>query len=77
MEGGARTRFSMKLPGLPKRPNKTTRIGLTIYYESEEMCVVRAEDMGFGDLYPSSGWSGQKRYRGKGGAQWEVIFYVR
>ena len=31
------------------------RIGLTIYYESEEMCVVRAEDMGFGDLYPSSG----------------------
>ena len=55
MEGGARTRFSMKLPGLPKRPNKTTRLGLTIYYESEELCVVRAEDMGFGDLYPSSG----------------------
>ena len=55
MEGGARTRFSMKLPGLPKRPNKTTRLALTIYYESEELCVVRAEDMGFGDLYPSSG----------------------
>ena len=55
MEGSGKTRFCMKLPGLPKRPNKTIRIGLTIYYESEELCVVRAEDLGFGGLYPSTG----------------------
>ena len=55
MEGSGKTRFCMKLPGLPKRPNKTIRIGLTIYYESEELCVVRAEELGFGGLYPSTG----------------------
>ena len=55
MEGGQKTRCSMKLPGLPKRPEKTTRLRLTVYYESEELCVVQAEDMGFGDLYPSQG----------------------
>ena len=77
MEGGTRTRFSMKLPGLPKRPNKTTRLALTIYYESEELCVVRAEDMDSGICIPHREWSGQKRYHGKGGAQWEVTFYVR
>lgn len=55
MEGGTRTRFVMKLSGLPQRPNKTTRLRLTVYYESEEQCVVTAEDLGFGELFPSSG----------------------
>lgn len=55
MDGTGRTRCSMKLTDLPKRPNKTTRLRLTVSYESEELCVVKAEDLGFGDLYPSSG----------------------
>lgn len=55
MEGGSKTRCSMKLYDLPKRPNKTTRLRLTVAYESEELCVVTAEDMGFGEMFPSEG----------------------
>lgn len=55
MEGGGRTRCSMKLPGLPKRPNKTTRLRVCVSYESEELCVITAEDLGFGEMFPSEG----------------------
>ena len=55
MEGTGKTRCSMKLEGLPKRPNKTTRLGIRIVYESQELCVITAEDLGFGDLFPSEG----------------------
>ena len=55
MEGGSRAKFVMKLPGLPKRPNKTTRLLLTVTYESEEQCLIRAEDLGFGELFPTDG----------------------
>lgn len=55
MEGGSKTRFSMKLPGLPKRPNKTTRLKICISYESSETCVIVVEDMGFGEMFPSNG----------------------
>lgn len=55
MDGGSKTRCSMKLPGLPKRPNKTTRLRVTISYESEELCVIQAEDLGFGEMFPSQG----------------------
>lgn len=55
MEGTGKTRYSMKLEGLPKRPNKTTRLRVCISYESPELCVIQAEDLGFGDLFPSGG----------------------
>ena len=55
MEGTGKTRCSMKLEGLPKRPNKTTRLGIRIVYETQELCVITAEDLGFGDLFPSEG----------------------
>lgn len=55
MEGGSKTRCSMKLPGLPKRPDKTTRLRVNISYESAERCVITAEDLGFGELFPSEG----------------------
>lgn len=55
MDGNTKTRCSMKLPGLPKRPNKTTRLRVTISYESEELCVIQAEDLGFGEMFPSNG----------------------
>ena len=45
---------SMTLPGLPARPNKTTRLRVSMHYVSPDDCVVMAEDLGFGDLYPSS-----------------------
>lgn len=38
-----------------KRPVGTTRIGLHVTYEAPGRCVIEAEDLGFGDLYPSGG----------------------
>lgn len=45
----------MGLPGLVKRPNKTTRLALTLEYTSAKECEVTVEDLGFGDMFPSSG----------------------
>ena len=53
MEDGRRTRYTMPLPGLPKRPNKTTRLSLHLEYDSPDRCQIRVEDLGFGDMYPS------------------------
>ncbi|MEE8886500.1 MAG: DUF5716 family protein [Eubacteriales bacterium] len=49
----------MKLPGLEKirRPEGTTRLHIHVGYDSPGRCVIVVEDMGFGDLYPSSGQS--------------------
>ncbi|MDO4622130.1 MAG: DUF5716 family protein [Eubacteriales bacterium] len=45
----------MELPGMPERPDRTTRIRLHLEFESPTRCVVEAEDLGFGDLFPASG----------------------
>lgn len=54
IDGRQKMRFSMKLDGLPERPNKATRIGLCLYYENEEQCVIEAKDLGFGELFAAS-----------------------
>lgn len=43
------------LTDLPKRPAKTTRIGVSISFSSERDITVRVTDKGFGDLFPASG----------------------
>lgn len=48
-------RVSMSLPGLPERPNKTTRLSLELQYISPRECCITVKDMGFGELFPSSG----------------------
>ncbi|MFR4633722.1 MAG: DUF5716 family protein [Blautia faecis] len=45
----------MGLPGLPERPNKTTRLSLTLAYVSQKKCRVVVKDLGFGEMFPSSG----------------------
>ena len=45
----------MKLPGLPKRPNKTTRLALELVFLSPKECRITVTDRGFGELFPSSG----------------------
>lgn len=47
--------FRMELPQLPERPDKTTRLRVSISYESPNRCLIEAEDLGFGDIYPASG----------------------
>lgn len=50
-------KVGMMLPGLPSRPNKTTRLWLELKYISASECKVTVKDMGFGELFPSSGKS--------------------
>ena len=45
----------MGLPGLPERPNKTTRLSLSLAYVSQKRCRVQVKDLGFGEMFPSSG----------------------
>ena len=50
-----RRRIAMELAGLPKRPDKTTRLRIEMEYISREECVVTVRDLGFGEMFPSSG----------------------
>lgn len=45
----------MELPGLPERPNKTTRLRVFLRFVSENQCRITVTDLGFGEMYPSSG----------------------
>ena len=55
MENTKKERYSMALPGLPERPAKATRLRLHLEFESASQCNIEVEDLGFGELYPSSG----------------------
>ena len=48
-------RVAMKLPGLPSRPPRTTRLLLEMKYISREECRIKVTDLGFGEMFPSSG----------------------
>lgn len=48
-------RIAMELKDLPERPNKTTRISLDLEFESAKKCRITAKDLGFGEMFPSSG----------------------
>ncbi|MBQ0000192.1 MAG: hypothetical protein KBT01_01450, partial [Clostridiales bacterium] len=54
-DGVEKWKISMELPGVPKRPNKTTRLSLHMEYVSKDECVITVKDLGFGDLFPSTG----------------------
>ena len=53
--GNKTLQVSVSLDELPSRPNKTTRIELSVTFSSEKKMVVKIKDCGFGDLFPSSG----------------------
>lgn len=48
---------TVKIPleGFPQRPNKTTRISITVGFLDEKTMVIKIEDRGFGELFPKSG----------------------
>ena len=54
MDESSSKKVKMKLPGLPKRPNKTTRLHLHMEYTASGFCEFVVEDLGFGEMYPSS-----------------------
>lgn len=55
MENGKVSRYTMPLTDLPERPRRTTRILLRLTYESPTILQIRAEDLGFGEMFPASG----------------------
>lgn len=57
MEDGKKTNYSMALPGLLDRPAKTTRLRVKLQFETAQRCLLTVQDLGFGELFPSSGMS--------------------
>ncbi|MDO4478154.1 MAG: DUF5716 family protein [Lachnospiraceae bacterium] len=55
MDGRVKKRCRMELPGLPKRPNRTTCLELSLSCPTEKECVVKVKDLGFGEMFESSG----------------------
>ena len=55
MESGKKNRYTMHLPGLPKRPPRTTRLHLKLEYDAPKSCRITVEDLGFGEMFPKSG----------------------
>jgi hypothetical protein len=45
---------TLKLDGIPKRPNKTTRIEIRLKCLNSTTVILTAKDQGFGEFYPSS-----------------------
>lgn len=58
---GTRKTVDIDLSEIPKRPNKATRIELEIRYFSENECEITVRDKGFGEIFPSSGFTVVKR----------------
>ena len=58
-------RIAMALPGLPERPARTTRLGVSLQYTSQTECQVLVKDLGFGEMFPSSGmeWKEMTRWQ--------------
>ena len=55
IDNGGKYQTKMELPGIPDRPERTTRLHLHIEYEAAGRCVITVEDLGFGELFPASG----------------------
>lgn len=47
-------KISVPLTGFPQRPNKTTKVEVTIGFTSEDRMMLLIRDKGFGDLFPAS-----------------------
>ena len=46
---------TMLLTGLPKRPKGTTRLQISVAFSSINKAIITIQDIGFGELFPSSG----------------------
>ena len=55
LTGGNVTSRTLTLEGLPQRPKRTTRLNIRIEMTAVDRAAVTIEDMGFGELVPSSG----------------------
>lgn len=54
MGEAGKKRIAMALPGLPERPDRTTRLGVSLQYVSPADCQITVKDLGFGEMFPAS-----------------------
>ena len=55
LDGRNARMVEISLPGLLPRREKTTRLHLSIFMGSEQTVQIKVTDMGFGEIFPSSG----------------------
>ena len=55
MSGGQEINHVLRLTDFPNRPNRATRLKMTVYFTSAACCTVEVEDEGFGGFYRPSG----------------------
>ena len=62
-----RQKVIMKLEGLPARPPRTTRLHIEMEFTGKEECMICVRDMGFGEMFPSSGltWTEHMKIEGE------------
>lgn len=65
INGREKKTVSIRLEGLPKRPERTTRLSLELKLTSPETAKLQVKDLGFGELFPRS----EMCYEGE--LQWE------
>ncbi|MBO7711476.1 MAG: hypothetical protein J6S83_13485 [Lachnospiraceae bacterium] len=61
MTGGEETAHIMLLENFPDRPQRASRIRMTIYFTDARTCCVEAEDLGFGGFFRPSGMKWSRR----------------
>ena len=60
LDGKGVETIDVDLSGLPDRPAKASRLKLTVSFESEKRMKIEAEDLGFGEFFPSTGRKWEK-----------------
>lgn len=55
MTGGQEISHILRLTDFPRRPNRATRLRMTVYFVSAHRCKVEVEDLGFGGFFRPSG----------------------
>ena len=56
-------RETVRINGLPKRPNKTTKLSLEVEFESPNEGAVIIRDMGFGKMFPTTNKIYRKEFK--------------
>ncbi|MDY3249344.1 MAG: DUF5716 family protein [Candidatus Choladocola sp.] len=60
MTKGEPTVHMLRLTGLPPRPDRATRLRLTVYFTAPGKCHLEVEDLGFGEFYRPCGLTWQR-----------------
>ena len=63
MNGGEEVAHILRLDHFPDRPNRASRLRLSVYFTAPECCCVEVEDLGFGGLFRPSGMKWKRKIR--------------